>query len=425
MKFYLNKYSINFFEVIIIFLILQKIIASILGPVLGNFITLLDELFYLIIFIITIYKKDVISKNISILFLILIGTGFISVFINKDIHFSFLAGMLGILFYFNIYNIVIFRNFNFLESRVLYKFFYIITILIFLSIIFQVINVDGFFKLREVLGLKFNDNNIVGIVPFPTIFYGLWESAIVGIFLFYYWIFYFKERKKTIHLFFITVSIFTIILSFRLTENIVLVISLFYLINKKWKVISASFLLIFISFNYSNLDKNQKEILDKVIFEKTRGYLNPDPNDLPLRNQLYYASFEVLKNRFPLGMGPGNFSNNSSQIFIKNTIKNHSDLKSFAIPIYNSNILGDSGYSMIAGEFGFIGVIIYSFFIISLFFKIFLNKNNLSPNHLIFVQLTFFYFIIGMIKGNYHFYTLFSILFISQFAYLYRNNIRS
>jgi hypothetical protein len=197
------------------------------------------------------------------------------------------------------------------------------------------------------------------------------------------------------------------------------------LINKKWKVISASFLLIFISFNYSNLDKNQKEILDKVIFEKTRGYLNPDPNDLPLRNQLYYASFEVLKNRFPLGMGPGNFSNNSSQIFIKNTIKNHSDLKSFAIPIYNSNILGDSGYSMIAGEFGFIGVIIYSFFIISLFFKIFLNKNNLSPNHLIFVQLTFFYFIIGMIKGNYHFYTLFSILFISQFAYLYRNNIRS
>jgi hypothetical protein len=425
LKFYLNKYSINFFEVIIIFLILQKIIASILGPVLGNFITLLDELFYLIIFIITIYKKDVISKNISILFLILIGTGFISVFINKDIHFSFLAGMLGILFYFNIYNIVIFRNFNFLESRVLYKFFYIITILIFLSIIFQVINIDGFFKLREVLGLKFNDNNIGGIVPFPTIFYGLWESAIVGIFLFYYWIFYFKERKKTIHLFFITVSIFTIILSFRLTENIVLLISLFYLINKKWKVISASFLLIFISFNYSNLDKNQKEILDKVIFEKTRGYLNPDPNDLPLRNQLYYASFEVLKNRFPLGMGPGNFSNNSSQIFIKNTIKNHSDLKSFAIPIYNSNILGDSGYSMIAGEFGFIGVIIYSFFIISLFFKIFLNKNNLSPNHLIFVQLTFFYFIIGMIKGNYHFYTLFSILFISQFAYLYRNNIRS
>ena len=60
--------------------------------------------------------------------------------------------------------------------------------------------------------------------------------------------------------------------------------------------------------------------------------------------------------------------------FLKNTTKNHRFLKFSGIPINNSNILGDSGYSMIIGEFGFIGLIIYIVFIVKIFIKIFLKK---------------------------------------------------
>ena len=42
-----------------------------------------------------------------------------------------------------------------------------------------------------------------------------------------------------------------------------------------------------------------------------------EKDDLPIRNQLYYSSFEILIDRFPIGLGPGNFSNNASQIFKK------------------------------------------------------------------------------------------------------------
>lgn len=422
MNTYLKKYKIKYLEILIIFFVLQKIISSILGSFAGEIVSVFDEAFYLLIFIFTAYNyKDKLSRNFTLVFVIIIIIGVISVLFNEDISYSLFACFLGLLFYLNIYNIVVFRNFNFLESKLLLNFFSFITLLILFAIIAQIISLDLFFKSREIIGLMYNDNIIAGIIPFPTIFYGLWESAMVGLFLFFYWIYHYKTQNKKKYLIFILISFFTVILSFRLTEVVVLFLSIFYIMNKKIKIITIILITVLFTNYYQNLNSVQKEAFNILFIEKFIGYVNPDKDNLPIRNQLYYSSFEVLLDRFPIGLGPGNFSNNASQIFLKNTVKNHSFLKFSGIPVYNSNILGDSGYSMIIGEFGFFGFITYAIFMITIFTKIFFKEKKLNKYHILFLKLIFLYFVLGMAKGNYHFYTLFSVLFISQFAYLYRN----
>ena len=92
----------------------------------------------------------------------------------------------------------------------------------------------------------YNDNMVAGITPFPTIFYGLWESAMVGIFLFFYWYYFYKTQNKKKYLFFILISISTVILSFRLLEVMVLLLSVFYILNKKIKVFTIVLISIFL-----------------------------------------------------------------------------------------------------------------------------------------------------------------------------------
>ena len=186
MNTYLKKYNIKYLEILIIFFVLQKIISSILGSFGGEIISVFDEAFYLLIFIFTAHNyKDKLSRNFTLVFLVMMIIGVISVFFNYDISYSLFACFLGLLFYLNIYNIVVFRNFNILESKLILNFFSFITLLILFAIIAQIISLDLFFKSREIIGLMYNDNNVAGITPFPTIFYGLWESAMVGLFLFY------------------------------------------------------------------------------------------------------------------------------------------------------------------------------------------------------------------------------------------------
>ena len=82
----------------------------------------------------------------------LIIIGVISALNNDDISYSLFACFLGLLFYLNIYNLVVYRNFNLLESKLIHKFFSILTLLIFFAIIFQIISVEIFSNLESCLG---------------------------------------------------------------------------------------------------------------------------------------------------------------------------------------------------------------------------------------------------------------------------------
>jgi hypothetical protein len=423
-----KKYSFLLFFLIFF----QNHISNFAGGNLGLFFSILDEFFFLfvIIFFILASKR---FQRIYVYFSLFFLVGLLGFITSNDVLFSFFISLIGLLFVFNFPAIFIFfRNFNIFQSNKIIIFFNVLTLLIGISIILQLTSEDVYFSVRDFLGLRIEDNKVVFFTPFPTIFYGLWESAYFNFFatLFYFLKIIYDSNNKYSKLGFI-IHFTATLLSGRLVESVILLLTIFYYLNFKKKLsIIVLFILSFI-FVTSKIDTEQiNTLLNDGYYEKFTGYTDLSDN-LPVRTALFNNAIEQSFWSFPLGIGIGGFSSRAAQLFLDNTIFNHSFYEHSYIARYNSNLLGDNGYATILGEFGILGSFIYFIILFTIYKKIFLfNITNLRVEiklNFIFSRITLFYFLFSMLKGNYHFYTFYLILFLIPvtFSYNYASSNKS
>ncbi len=355
-----------------------------------------------------------------LLFYIVGLLGFIT---SNNVLNSFFISFVGLLFLLNFPAIFIFfKNLNIFQSKKILIFFKILTYLVGISILLQFVSEELYFNIRDFFGLRTEDNIVIFFTPYPTIFYGLWESAY---FNFFATIFYFLriiyQGRNINHSLGFCIHFIATLLSGRLVESTILILTIFSFLKLKRKLLLISLALLGFIFVVSKFDTEEINILlNDGYYEKFTGYTDLSDN-VPVRTALLQNAIEQSIISFPLGIGIGGFSSRAAQLFPKNTILNHSFYEHSYVARYNSNLLGDNGYATILGEFGVLGSIIYFIILFTVFKEIFLfNTRKLQIEvklNFIFSKITLFYFLFSMLKGNYHFYTFYLILFLIPITY--------
>jgi len=411
------------------FLIIQKVVASMTGGFLGDMITFVDEILSFIILVCLFLVKGNHSKVI-LYFILFYLIGFCgSLFTSSPLQ-SIIIAVFGVVFFLNFPAIfIIFSRFNIFGNRIVLTGIKFLSILILFSVLFQFFFESKFFELRNLVGLKIDENYVSIFIPYPTIFYGLWESAMFNYFL---TLFYFLKARNNKKYFFFSIFHFLVcLLSGRLTESVLLIITLLLAVSFRKLLLLVSVVLSLFIFKYSSFEESEASIfLAEGYVEKFIAYQDIDDN-VPLRTALMYNAVDQSLLSFPFGVGIGGFSSKASQVFIGNTISNHSKYSYPDISRYNSNILGDNGLAMILGEFGVIGLLMYCIILIVICRRIvFLKIKNFPESDqqsIRLARLILPYFLLAMMKGNYHFYSFFLILFLVPISYSYflKNDIHT
>tara|TARA_B100000963_G_scaffold96486_3_gene83300 strand:+ start:9186 stop:10388 length:1203 start_codon:yes stop_codon:yes gene_type:complete len=392
----------SFFCVLLIITLFSNIIDNIIGI---DIVKFFDEfLLFLSIFSIVLYffiklKFPDYFKNVFLVFISLLFISFLSPIFTKESVFQIFIHLKFFLFF--IFIRIFFKRDNYILKYTFYFIIFLTLLGLFLNLIFKeefnyFLDYDIRYRngLLRMIGFQVSPNNL----------------GLTFMLIYLYAIFY-NNKKSFLFLHISTVLFIIVNLLIGIRTSLILIPIVYFLFTKKlysgflkyFTYFSLAILFSFLIFSSQNTD----------IFKRTVNNIidTQNLNSGYARGLIMLNALKLSVTNFPIGSGSatyGTMLSKESPIYKQLNINANGNL-----PIYDSN------FSSILGEFGFLGILLFIYLIVSLN-KILKHETKIPYYYLSLIITIFIFSITNPVLMNGYQALLLAVVFN-----LYQNNISS